>query len=106
MSHSKRSKRQLTQSTAARRLSDLYCLWRLCGTQACRRSRECKGDARSCFLALPLVPKDALAFLQAFDEGQADSLSFDEMMALNADEWDAVNAWRERVASTLPNAEA
>ena len=102
--HDKRKADRLT--TAARRLSDLYCLWRFCSTQACRRSSECKGDARSCFLALPLVPKEALAFLQAFDEGLSDGLSFDKMIELNADEWDAVNAWRERVASTLPGAEA
>ncbi|ARQ01508.1 hypothetical protein [Pseudorhodoplanes sinuspersici] len=103
MSRSKRStprtKRRLTLHTAARRLSDLYCLWRFCGTRACRRRKACKGDPRTCMPALSLVPPEALAFLEGFDEGQAEGLTFDEMMARNEDEWAALEAWHKRVMS-------
>lgn len=91
--------------THARYWSDLYCLWRFCGKQACRRSRTCKGAPRMCFRALPLVPPDALAFMQAFDDGLSEWLSFDEVMERNEDAWAAVEDWHELVMSTLPDSE-
>ena len=98
--NSKRRPR-LTIDGAARRLSDIYCLWRFCGTRACRRGQACRGDARVCLRALPLVSPDALEFLEGFDEGLTDGLTFDEMMANNDMEWAAVEAWHARVQSTL-----
>ena len=89
----------------ARQWSDLYCLWRFCGTRACRRGRACQGDVRGCFLGLPLVPPEALAFLLGFDEGHREDLSFDEMMARNEDEWEALEEWQERVMSSLPESD-
>lgn len=101
---SKRSPR-LTIDGAARRLSDIYCLWRFCGTRACRRGQACHGDARVCLRALPLVPPDALAFAKGFDEGLNEGLSFDEMMDRNDVEWAAVEDWCDRVQSTLPDSD-
>lgn len=88
-----------------RQWSDLYCLWRFCGTQACRRGRACKSDVRGCFRALPLVPPEALAFLKGFDEGQSEGLSFDEMMARNEEEWAALEDWQELVMATVPESD-
>lgn len=86
----------------ARQWSDLYCLWRLCGKHACRRSHACKGDTRACFRALPLVPPEALLFMKGFDEGHDEGLSFDEMLERNEEEWAALKDWQELVMSTLP----
>ena len=91
-----------TVQQTARWLADLYCLWRFCGTRACRRKRACKGNLRACFRGLPLVPPEALAFLKGFDEGQSEGLSFDEMMERNEDGWEALRDWQELVRSTLP----
>lgn len=98
-------KPRLTAHTAARWIADLYCLWRFCGKPACRRGQACKGDVRTCLRALPLVPPEALLFLKGFDDGQAEWLSFDEMMARNEEEWAAVEDWQELVMSTLPESE-
>lgn len=92
---------RLTFRETARGISDLFCLWRCCGKPGCRRARACRGDARSCLTALPLVTTDAVAFLKAMDEGRG-WLSFDELIARHEDEWAAVEQWRERVLSTLP----
>jgi len=106
MPRNTRRKPRLTLDGAARRLSDIYCLWRFCGTRACRRSQTCRGDARVCLRALPLVSPEALEFLHGFDEGLTDGLTFDEMMANNDVEWAAVEDWCARVQATLPEREA
>ena len=98
-------KPRLTIDTAARRLADLYCLWRFCGKQACRRGHACKGDVRACYAALPLVPPEARDFLIGFDEGQNEVLSFDEMMERNEEAWGALEEWQELVKSSLPEGE-
>jgi hypothetical protein len=85
---------------AGRWLSDLYCLWRCCGKRACRRARACCGSGRTCLQALPLVPAEALDFLEGYDEGLREGLSFDEMMARNEEEWQAIEDWRAVVMST------
>ena len=92
---------RLTTRESARRIADLYCLWRACGKPGCRRARACRGDARLCLTALPLVSLDALLFLKAMDENRG-FLSFDEMMQRHEEEWAAVEEWRELVLSTLP----
>ena len=93
---------RLSTRANARLLSDLFCLWRLCGKHACRRAHVCKGEPRACLRALPLVPPEALLFLKGFDQGRDEWLSFDEMMARNEEEWAALEDWRELVMSTLP----
>ena len=96
------TKTRISTRETARWIADLFCLWRLCGKRACRRAHACRGDARACLRALPLVPPEALLFLKGFDEGRNQGLSFDEMMARNEDEWAVVEEWRELVMSTLP----
>jgi hypothetical protein len=92
---------RLTVRETARHISDLYCLWRCCGKPACRRARACRGDARACLTALPLVPPDAVLFLKAMDQARG-FFSFEEMMARNEETWQAVEEWREIVLSSLP----
>ena len=99
----RKRKPRLTIDDAARRLSDIYCLWRFCGTRACRRGEACRGDARICLRALPLVSPDALEYLHGYDEGLAEGLTFDEMLANNEAEWAAVEAWQTLVLSTRPD---
>ena len=91
--------------TLTRQWSDLYCLWRFCGTRACRRGRACSGNVRGCFVGLPLVPPEALAFMLGFEDGQNEGLSFDDMMARNEDEWEALEDWQHRVMSSLPESD-
>ena len=64
------STKTLSTRANARLLSELFCLWRLCGKPACRRAHACKGDPRACLRALPLVPPEALLFLKGFDEAR------------------------------------
>lgn len=96
---------RLSLRESARLVSDLYCLWRMCGKPLCRRARACRGDARKCLNALPLVPPDALAFLKAMDENRG-WLSFEAMLEQHEDEWQAVEDWRESVMASLPESDA
>ena len=92
---------RLTARETARCIADLFCLWRCCGKPACRRSRACRGDARACLTALPLVPLDAVCFLKRMDDARGWA-SFEEMMRESEEEWKAVEEWREIVMSSLP----
>jgi hypothetical protein len=96
---------RLSTRETARRISDLFCLWRCCGKPVCRRARACRGDARSCLTALPLVPPDAVLFLKAMDEARG-FFSFEELMARNEEKWEAVEEWRGIVMSSLPESAA
>ena len=55
---------RLTLHDGARRLSDLFCLWRLCGKPGCRRAQACRGGVHRCLGALSLVPEEAYAWFQ------------------------------------------
>jgi hypothetical protein len=92
---------RLSTRETARHIADLYCLWRCCGKPACRRARACRGNARACLTALPLVPPDALCFLKRMDDARG-WVSFEEMMRGSEEEWQAVEEWREIVMSSLP----
>ena len=96
---------RLSTRETARRIADMFCLWRCCGKQTCRRTHSCRGDACKCLRALPLVPPDALLFLKAMDEGRG-WLSFDELLEKHEEEWSAVEDWRKLVMSTLPESDA
>lgn len=106
MQHETRSHPRPTIADAARWLAELYCLWRFCGKHACLRARACRGDTRACMKNLPLVPAEALDFVAGYDDGQAEGLSFDEMMEANEDAWSAVEDWRARVMATVSDRQA
>lgn len=93
---------RLTLHESARRLSDLFCLWRLCGKPGCRRAQACRGGGHRCLGALSLVPAEAFDFAEAYDRGLREGLSFEEMMARSEAEWEALQEWCEAVTASLP----
>lgn len=93
---------RLTLLQAARRVADLYCLWRLCGKPGCRRAQACRGAVHRCLPSLSLVPVEALDFLESYEHGMRQGLTFEEVMARNEDAWQSMEDWRSLVLSTLP----
>lgn len=85
----------------ARKLNDLYCLWRLCPRTACRRARACRGAPRRCEAGFELVPSDALDFMEAFEEARDKRMSYDEMIEFCAEEIAALEQWRAQVERSL-----
>ena len=82
-------------------IAELYCLWRLCPRTACRRAKDCRGDACACQSGLALVPPDALDFLAVFEQARDDKLTFGEMIEVCSDELSALEQWREQVARSV-----
>ena len=82
-------------------ISEIYCLWRLCGATACRRAKACRGDGGPCQTGLALVPPDALDFMAAFEQARDDRLSFDEMIEVCSEEIGALERWRAQVARSI-----
>jgi hypothetical protein len=85
----------------ARWISDLYALWRMCPQRACRHAKSCRRDPRMCHYGMALVPPEARDFLDGFDEGIANWLPFHAMMDRNGEAFDALDAWRSAVSTSL-----
>jgi hypothetical protein len=77
-----------------RTISNLLCLWGLCGKPACRRARQCKRDPRDCLSRYaPLVPDDARDGVAAMFEGKQCGMSYDELRAEAPLEIAAIESW-------------
>ncbi len=82
-----------------RALSNLLCIWALCGRSACRKTRACRGDSRDCIpRCAPLVPEDVRVWVAALMECKRDGLCFDDARAQLPPELEAAwAAWDEVV---------
>jgi hypothetical protein len=107
---------------AWRRLSNLMCIWALCGRSACRKAGACRGDSRDCVPRCgPLVPPDAKEWIVEMVYG-SEGLSFEdaceELAAELEEAWvdwfaavwrsagrpraDAINFARQQLAMPVP----
>jgi hypothetical protein len=81
-----------------RRANDFLCLWRLCGSAACRRARSCRGRPHLCAKRhRQLLPQAVHDFFLSFLAAQYAGLSFEEFRAEmeGREETNAYFAWRE-----------
>lgn len=95
--HAPTSPRPPEARSPARGFSDLHCLWRFCGRRACTRARACRSEPAHCLPFLMLVPIEARAFLNHWDDALREGLTFEEMMDEHAEEWQALMQWRDLV---------
>lgn len=85
-----------------RRANNLLCLWRVCGSAACRRARCCRGRAHLCAKRNDgLLPEPVRDFFLSFLAAQYAGLSFDEFREAmeGRDETKAFFAWRRACAA-------
>ena len=85
-----------------RRANNLLCLWRVCGSAACRRARCCRGRAHLCAKRNDgLLPKLVRDFFLSFLAAQYAGASFDEFRdAMDGrEETKAFFAWRKACAA-------
>ncbi len=91
----------MSETHVLRGLSDMLCLYGLCGRRACRRARTCHGEPRQCLARYaPLVPEDAREGAKEMIDGKRLGLSFDELMDGAREEVLALSAWAGAVAAT------
>ena len=80
-----------------RRANNLLCLWRVCGSAACRRARCCRGRAHLCAKRNDgLLPEPVRDFFLSFLAAQYAGVSFDEFREAmdGREETKAFFAWR------------
>lgn len=81
-----------------RRANNLLCLWRVCGSAACRRARCCRGRAHLCAKRNDgLLPEPVRDFFLSFLAAQYAGLSFEEFRDAmeGREETKAFFAWRK-----------
>jgi hypothetical protein len=80
-----------------RTLSNMLCIWTLCGRGACRKAGACRGDSRECIPRCgPLVPEDARDCVLELVGCQRRGMSFDDARdELPLELFDALIAWNE-----------
>jgi hypothetical protein len=92
---------ETTLNDVIRRWNDVLCIWRLCRTGKCVRSRACRGaDARRCFHAhFTLLPDSLIAWLYELSDAQKEGLSYgqavDRMRDTIAE--NALEDWQEAI---------
>ena len=90
----------IPETPVLRGLSDLLCLYGLCGRRACRRARSCRGEPQQCLARYaPLVPEDARDGAKHVIAGKRLGLSFDELMEEARAEVLALSAWANAIAA-------
>ena len=83
---------------------DILALWRLCAKPACRRTRECRGDARVCFPRnAGLLPEGVQDWYDGLCEAHDAGTPFDDAVAaLNVtDAGHAFRDWHAAVSASL-----
>jgi hypothetical protein len=80
-------------------MSDLLCIWALCGRSACRKACACRGDSRECVPRFsPLVPPDAKEWVDEMFECRREGMSFDDArLELEFELEHAWDVWSEAV---------
>jgi hypothetical protein len=84
-----------------RRANDLLCLWRVCGSAACRRAQCCRGRAHLCAKRNDgLLPKPMRDFFLSFLAAQYAGVDFDDFRSAmeGREETNAFFAWRRACA--------
>jgi hypothetical protein len=85
-----------------RRANNLLCLWRVCGSAACRRARCCRGRAHLCAKRNDgLLPKPVRDFFLSFLAAQYAGVCFEDFIDAmeGRDETKAFFAWRKACAA-------
>ena len=82
-----------------RTVSNLLCIWALCGRSTCRKAAACRGDSRDCIARCgPLIPPNAKAWALQMAACERTGLSFDDARRKIPQELeDAWLAWSEAV---------
>jgi hypothetical protein len=82
-----------------RTMSDLLCIWALCGRSACRKAGTCRGDSRECIARCgPLVPPNAKEWVVQMVGYERKGLSFNDARGeLPRELEDAWVAWSHAV---------
>ena len=82
-----------------RTVSDLLCIWALCGRSTCRKAGACRGDSRECLPRCgPLIPPNAKGWAVQIASCVRSGLSFnDARKKLPQELEDAWVAWSEAV---------
>ena len=81
-----------------RRANNLLCLWRVCGTAACRRARRCRGRAHLCAKRNDsLLPKLVHDYFLSFLAAQYAGVGFEDFRDAmeGREETRAFFAWRK-----------
>ena len=84
-----------------RRANTLLCLWRVCGSAACRRAQCCRGRAHLCAKRHDgLLPKPVRDFFLSLLAAQYAGVSFEDFRdAMEGREETAFFAWRRACAA-------
>ncbi len=83
---------------------DMMLIWALCAKPACRRARQCRGDALRCMPKLiHLLPEGVRAWLCGLGEAQEAGETFDQAVEARdrTDCGDALRDWHYAVSKSL-----
>jgi hypothetical protein len=88
-----------------RAMSNMLCIYGLCGRRACRRARACRGEPRDCLRRYaPLVPEDAREGAKAMAWAGRRGLSFDDLLDDARDDVLALADWAAGITASYRRA--